>query len=186
MTEEKALALLKDRDPEGLDWLIRRYTPYVSTVIWNIIGRQMPVQDAEELCSDVFLALWQNGDRPRPGKVKSYLGSIARHKAINRLRERGVELGSEEDAVAIAISGPDRVAEQRELARLLKEAVESLDWPDREIFLRFYYYCQTTADIAVEMELGHASVRKRLDRGREKLKRYLEERRFCDAVSDII
>ena len=60
MTEEKALALLKDRNPEGLEWFIRRYTPYVSTVIWNIIGKCMPVQDAEELCSDVFLSLWRN------------------------------------------------------------------------------------------------------------------------------
>ena len=186
MTEEKALELLKNRDPEGLDWFIRRYTGYVSTVIWNIIGRYMPVQDAEELCSDVFLALWQKGDRPRPEKIKSYLGSIARHKAINKLRERGVELGSEDDVVAIAAAGPEETVERRELARLVKEAVESLDWPDREIFLRYYYYCQTTADIAGEMDLGHASVRKRLERGREKLKRYLKERGHFDALSDII
>ena len=186
MTEEKALALLKNRDPEGLDWFIRRYTPYVSTVIWNIIGRCMTVQDGEELCSDVFLALWHNGDRPRPGKIRSYLGAIARHKALNKLRERGVELGTEEDIIALTAEGPEHIAEKRELARLVKEAVESLDWPDREIFLRFYYYCQTTADIAAEMDLGHAVVRKRLERGREKLKRYLKERGHFDGLSDII
>ena len=186
MTERQALELLAQRDPEGLDWFIRRYTPYVSTVIWNIIGRRMSVQDGEELCSDVFLALWQQGGRPHPGKVKSYLGSIARHKAINKLRERGVELGSEEDIIAITASGPDEALERRELARLVREAVESLDQPDREIFLRFYSYCPSTGDIAGEMEISPAAVRKRLERGREKLKRYLKEGGHFDGLSDIV
>ena len=186
MTEERALALLKERDPAGLDWFIRRYTPYVSTVIWNIVGAWRSRQDAEELTADVFLALWQNGDRPRAGKVRGYLGAIARHKALNSLRERGIELGTEEDMLALAVQGPEGAVERRELARLMKEAVESLPPPDREIFLRFYYYCQSAGDIAAVLGMTPAGVRKRLERGREKLRRYFEERGLCHEVSDII
>ena len=175
MTEEQALKQLKQRNPEGLSWLIGRYTPYVSTVIWNIIGRCMTVQDLEELTSDVFLALWHNGDRPRPGKVKSYLGVIARNKALNKLRDRGVELAGEDDLVGVAVGGPEGTVEAREMARAVQSAVESLDWPDREIFIRYYYYCQPSAVIAGQMELSPEAVRQRLKRGRDKLRRYFQE-----------
>ena len=186
MTEQQALQRLKERDPEGLEWLIRRYTPYVGTVIWNIIGSAMTAQDAEELTSDVFLALWQNAGKARPGQVKSYLAAIARHKAINKLRERGVEPGSEEDVLALTAEGPEAAVEERELARLVRRGVDSLGVPDREIFLRFYYYCQSTARIGQEMGLAPPAVRKRLERGRDKLKRYFEEGGHSDALSDIV
>ncbi len=186
MTEEQALALLRERDPAGLDWFIRRYGAYVSAVVWNIIGRCMTAQDAEEVASDVFLALWQNGDRPRPGKVKGYLGSVARNRAINRLRDRGVELGTEEDILSLPADGPERAVQRRELARLVKEAVESLPPPDREIFIRYYYYCQSAADIAGALDLSAAAVRKRLERGRDRLRRYLEERGHFHDLSDVL
>ena len=186
MTEERALTLLKERDPAALDWFVRRYTAYVSTVIWNVIGAYRPRQDAEELTADVFLALWQSGDRPQAGKVRGYLGAIARHKAVSCLRARGVELGTEEDMLALAVPSPEGAVEERELARLVKEAVESLEPPDREIFLRFYYYCQSAGDIAQMLDMTPAAVRKRLERGREKLKRYLEERGLTHELYDIV
>ena len=167
MTEEQALMLLRQRNPEGLSWLIGRYTSYVSTVIWNVISRCMTRQDAEELTADVFLALWHNSDRPRPGKVKSYLGVIARNKALNKLRDRGIELAGEDDLLAVAVDGPEGTVEDRELARAVKDAVEALDQPDREIFVRYYYYCQQTTAIAREMDLSPEAVRQRLKRGRD-------------------
>ena len=186
MTEQQALRRLRERDPAGLEWFIRRYTPYVGAVIWNVIGGTMTRQDAEELCSDVFLVLWQNGGKARPGKVKSYLGAVARHKALNRLRERGVELGTEEDILALASPGPESAFQEREMTRLVRRAVDSLDMPDREIFLRFYYYCQDTARIGREMHMTPAAVRKRLERGRDKLKRYFQKGGHLDALSDIV
>ena len=187
MTEQQALARLREKDPAGLDWFIRRYTPYVGTVIWNVIGRAMTRQDAEELCSDVFLALWQNGQKPLPGKVKSYLGVIARRKAVNALRERGgVELGTEEDMLVLPAAGPEGTVEARELARQVKAAVESLDPTDREIFVRFYYYCQTTARIGEETGLSPANVRKGLERGRVRLRTYFRDKEEYDALYDFL
>ena len=186
MTEEQALRLLRERDPEGLTWFIRRYTPYVSAVVWNIVGRCMTRQDAEELCSDVFLALWQNGDRPRPGKVKSYLGAIARNKAFNRLRSMGLEMGDEDDLLTVPVDGPETTVEARELARLVRAGVDGLGPPDTEIFVRFYYYCQPTADIARAMGLSSATVRQRLKRGRDKLRQYFTNGGMTDEISDVL
>ena len=185
MTEEKALSLLRSQDARGLDWLIRRYTPYVSAVIANVLGRAGTRQDGEELCADVFLALWQSAGRVQPDRIKGWLGTVARRRAVDRLRQRGVELGTEDDLLTLSVPGPEDEARRRELSRLVRAAVESLGEPDREIFVRFYYYCQTTADIAKEMGLGPAGVRKRLERGREKLRAYLA-REEHDDLSDFL
>ena len=38
MKEEQILRKIRAGDPEGLERLMDRYIPYVSTIIWNILG----------------------------------------------------------------------------------------------------------------------------------------------------
>ena len=52
-------------------------------------------------------------------------------------------------------------------------ALLSLEPADREVFLRFYYYCQRIGDISREMGLNESTVKSKLRRGREKLKVFL-------------
>lgn len=47
--------------------------------------------------------------------------------------------------------------------------------PDREIFLRHYYYCQGVADIALALDMNANTVKTRLRRGRERLRKELAE-----------
>ena len=65
MTEEQILSKLRSKDPEGLEALMDRYLPYVSTIVWNILGDFMGIQDAEEVVSDVFLAAWSQAETIR-------------------------------------------------------------------------------------------------------------------------
>ena len=55
-----------------------------------------------------------------------------------------------------------------------------MGWPDREIFLRYYYYDQKISEIADEMDMNAETVKSRLRRGREKLKSLIEEGDFYD------
>lgn len=57
MTEGKALKELQRGSQQALAWFIDKYTPYVSTIIYNIIGGDMSEADIEEVASDVFFAL---------------------------------------------------------------------------------------------------------------------------------
>lgn len=184
MTEEVALALLKNKETQGLGYFIDRYTPYVSAVIWNIVQRRLSQQDAEELCSDVFMVLWQSPEKPQPGKMKAWLGSIARHKALSRLRRAGFDLALEEDILSLPADGPDTMAERREQQDAVRQAVESLGPPDRDIFVRHYYYGQKTALIAKEMRLSPDNVRQRLKRGRDRLRTILTHGGILDGTSN--
>lgn len=173
MTENDALALLRQKDSAGLSWFIHQYTPYVSAIVWNIVHPPLTAQDAEEIVADVFLTLWQYSEYPRPGKVKAYLGSITRSRAIDRLRRHKTELTLEYDVLELPAAGPEAVILSRETQTALHRAMEELAPEDREIFLRHYYYCQTSVSIAADMGLRPELVRQRLKRGRDFLRQHL-------------
>lgn len=176
MREEKAVQKILNRDSDGLQALMDRYIPYVSAVVWGILHEIMTAQDAEEVVSDVFLAAWNQPEALQAGKIKAWLGAVARHKAINALRTAGRELPLDEDVLELPDSSPLSNLEQEEEKRLLRQAVDSLDKKDREIFLRHYYYAQSVAQIASEMNMPESTVKTRLRRGRTKLKEYLTGR----------
>lgn len=176
MREEKAIQKVKNRDPDGLQVLMDRYIPYVSAVAWNILRDAMTVQDAEEVVSDVFLAAWNQPDALQAGKVKAWLGAVARYKAKNALRNVGRELPLDEDVLELPDASPLGNLEQEEEKQMLRQAVDSLGGKDREIFLRHYYYAESVSQIAGEMKMPESTVKTRLRRGRMKLKEYLTGR----------
>ncbi|MCI8424013.1 MAG: RNA polymerase sigma factor [Lawsonibacter sp.] len=179
MREETILEKIQSGDPAGLEALMDRYIPYVSTVVWNILRHSMSREDGEEVVSDVFLAAWQQPQSLKPGLVKGWLAAVARNKAKNKLRQAGVDLPLEE--VVLDIPGPDNPPgdiEQAEERRLVRRAVYALPGQDREIFLRHYYYAQTVQEIAHCMALNESTVKTRLRRGRMKLKEFLTREGF--------
>ena len=70
MDEHKALQELKRKNEKALIWFIDRYSAYVNTIIYNIIGSSMPGADIEEISSDVFFTLWMNAEKVSHGKAK--------------------------------------------------------------------------------------------------------------------
>nr|WP_243201046.1 sigma-70 family RNA polymerase sigma factor [Flintibacter hominis] len=160
-------------DPAALEALIDCYAPYVCGVAARILpGRP---EEWEELAGDVFLAAWDNRKKLRPGQVKGWLSTVARNRAFNRRRGHREDLPLEEDILLLQSDLPQSEAEYRELRSTLSLALGSLDQQDRELFVRHYYYGQTVARAAEEMELNLSTAKTRLRRGRERLKRFLQE-----------
>ncbi len=175
MDEREALRKLKRKDEKALEWFIERYAAYVNTIIYNIIGRSMSTSDIEEVSSDVFFTLWVNAKNISPGKAKAYLGGVARNKAKESTRKIGSEIPLEEDVILVSESDPEQDFEEREQARFIRETVLAMQYPDREIFLRYYYYYQPVAEIAAEMNIHISTVKMKLHRGRKALKEKLSK-----------
>lgn len=164
------LKKLRRGSEEALAWFIRQYTPYVSTIVYHVIGQTMPAADVEEVTADVFVALWHHAGEIRKDAVKSWLGTVARNTARNKLRQAGQELPLEDDILLTDGATPETEAERQEQLRAVRQAVLAMEQPDREIFLRHYYYCQRVSVIAQEMSMTESAVKSRLARGREKLR----------------
>lgn len=173
LTEANALRQLQKGSSEALKWFINKYTPYVSTVIYHIIGSTMSSADVEEVASDVFFALWENADKVNSGAVRGYLGSIARNKAKNKFREAGFTLPLEDELyISEDLPLEDQYMEE-ELQRIVRGEVLAMRKPDREIILRYYYYCQSVDLIAQEMGMTAANIKVRLHRARNALRNIL-------------
>ena len=65
--------------------------------------------------------------------------------------------------------------EEREQAELVRRALGELERPDRELFVRHYYYGQTVARAAEEMGMNLSTAKSRLRRGWERLKEALRK-----------
>ena len=173
MTEANALKELKKGSERALEWFIDSYTPYVTAIIRNIIGECMDLGDVEEVASDVFYALWENARKVY--SVKGYLGTVARNMAKNKLRSLGWDLPLEEKILVVAGDNPETALEEKEKAKAVKRAVLRMPYPEREIFLRHYYYCQKIETISREMDIPLSTVKTKLRRGRARLGRELEK-----------
>ena len=174
MRDEWILRKIKRGDPSGLEDLMDRYIAYVSAVVWNILRYAMRPEDAEEVVSDVFLAAWEQAKQIRPDAVKPWLGAVARNKAKNKLRDRGCDLPLEEDVLELpGEDSPENALTRQEEAKLVRRAVDSLGEPDREVFLRHYFYAQTVPEISWMMHMNESTVKTKLRRGRGRLKELL-------------
>lgn len=174
MDEEKLVQALRKGEIAALEELIVSHNLFVSSIIAGILkGRS---QECEELAQDVFLAVWDNRKKLEVGKLKSYLAVIARNRAFSLLRKYREELPLEEDILIYDNEDIQLKIEQKELSRLLNEALEQLPEDHRDLFVRHYYYGQTVSEASEIMGVNESTAKSWLKRGREKLKAILIEK----------
>jgi len=170
MDENRAFKALKRRDEQALEWFVDHYSAYVSTIVYNIIGSTLPETDVEEVSADVFYVLWTKSKTVKSNKVKAFLGAVARNKAKDKLRKYSDAVPLEDDFIIVSDECLETEVERRFVADAVTKAVLSMKMPDKEIFVRHYYYYQPIVDIAKAMDMNASTVKTRLRRGREKLK----------------
>jgi RNA polymerase sigma-70 factor (ECF subfamily) len=164
------ISSIKKGNERALEAIIDKYSAYVCTIARNTLGRSVSHEDIEEIASDVFLALWENAEKIRNDSLKGYLGRTAHNMALNRLRKICETLPLEEAADVSDDKSVEEFVISEEDKRLVQKAILSMNSPDREIFIRYYYNSETAADVAVNTGLTEAAVKHRLARGREKLR----------------
>lgn len=178
MTEDEKLVYnIKRKRSGALEKVIDIYTPYVGTVIYNVIGSAMSKEDMEEVILDAFITLWRNADKfdSQRGCLRTYLGTIARNLAKNKLLAQSIYTGLNENVIAVN-SEPYIELEQNEERLAMINAINELGEPDSEIFMRYYYYDEKISYISKVMKLSGNTIKTKLARGRKKLKGILQRR----------
>ncbi len=104
--------------------------------------------------------------RPVRGGLKAYLWRHCPQRARSRVRRARPVLPLEEDFLSPADQQVQQALEEQEQAALVRQALEMLEPATKEVFLRYYYQRQKTAQIAGEMQMNASTVRSRLARGR--------------------
>lgn len=177
MEEKRLLMKLKNGDTAALEKIIKHYTNYVGTIVYNIIGAYMNEEDVEEVVSDVFVTVWKQAEQIKDGCLKGFLAQVARRASIKKLRKIKKEFLTDEDEWLQIPSkqSVEDVVLLKEREEVLRETLKRMDKTDRQIFLRYYYFGQKINDIAYEIGMTPSAVKVRLHRGRTKLKKMIEE-----------
>lgn len=181
MGDEIIIQKIKSKEEQGFIMLMERYCSYVAAIICNLSRGLLRVEDVEELSADVFIAVYNNGSRLREGgTLKPYVAQIARNATLSRLRKRKLEpIPLDENILVVSNEdNPDELTVKREQTEIINDAVESFTEPDREIFIRFYFFGEQVKTIAQRMSMNPATIKTRLHRCRKKLKSILEERGY--------
>lgn len=126
---------------------------------------------AEDVAQDVFLSLLRQPDRfdPGRGRLRSFLLGITRNLVLKRWRDENQwEELADEKFLAAPIA-----AEPNEIANIVAEAVKALPLLQREALILAEYEELSLEEIAraVDSEIG--TVKSRLHRARENLRRML-------------
>lgn len=169
--EAKLLMRLKNKKRNSIAEAIEVYTPYLSTVLYNMVGNRLPKEDIEEIVSDVFVALWKNAEYidSEKGTIRSYIAASARNFALKRLNKK-------KDCTCLDdIEIPDETstADGGLTNSAVWDAVMSLGEPDNEIFVRYYKFDEKIKDISRATGINASTVKTKLSRGRKKLRQIL-------------
>ena len=180
MNDIEMMAIFIRDDEEGYRLLIDRYAAYVTAVISGIAKGSLTVSDIEEVASNVFFKIWRNKRNIHAPRLKAYIAKVARNAAIDRLRLNETPcVPYEDDVLQVAYhEQPDELTLLREQKEAVEQAVKSFKEPDREIFIRFYFFGETLKAISEKLGLNADTTKTKLRRSRFKVRDILQERGY--------
>lgn len=179
MGDNVLIAELKSGGESVLYKIVDGFSGYVFTVIRNFSGGALSAQDIEELCSDVFYKLWLHREKLDESiGLKPYLSVCAKNAVKNRLRQLKRPLDDIDELEIPSELSVEKTAELNEMMSCINNALAELSEDEREVFLRYFFYGEKTADIARALAINESTARSKLTRTRNKLKDYLKQRGF--------
>ena len=83
---DRLVEKLKKHGEKALSQIIEQQSRFVASVIYNTSKGSLTKEDIEEVTADVFVTLWNNAEKVQEGKLKGYLCSIAKTRALNKIK----------------------------------------------------------------------------------------------------
>jgi len=163
-------------DEDALLALHRRYVNLVYSMAWRVL---QDVGRAEEVTQDIFIKLWQKGHQfnPARGRFSSWLLSITRFAAIDRLRSDGrrpvaaeLPVGEGDDQPTLEQMLPPTDHASWERGQHLRLLLAQLPPDQRQIIELAYFAGLTHSELAEYLGLPLGTVKSRLRLGLEKLR----------------
>lgn len=170
VNEEKLLRQLQKKKRNSINKAIEIYTPYLTTVIFNLAGTRLSTEDIEEIISDSFITLWNKSEYIdlEKGSIKSYIAKTAKNLALKKLNKQINYSNIDDIDIACETNIDENISSE-----LLWSAVMNLGEPDNEIFIRYYKFNEKLKDISKSMDLNLSTIKSKLSRGKIKLKDHI-------------
>jgi RNA polymerase sigma-70 factor, ECF subfamily len=187
MTDDDQLMVrMQEGDATAFNELVDRYQgPLIGFFFRNIRDRQL----CEDLTQETLLRVFnQSWDYLPSGRFRGWIYRIARNLLIDSVRRQSHDAlvhaftrthDGESDAIhrlTANIAPPEELADQRELARIVDELLQSLPADQRLTFTMHHYSGLPLSEVATAMDTSLPTCKSRLRLAREKLRQKLRER----------
>jgi RNA polymerase sigma-70 factor (ECF subfamily) len=178
MDDKELLLGIQHKNEKCYEILIDKYVRYVGAIALKISGDRLNMYDIEEICSDIFIKLWNIANKITltGGSLKPYIAITTRNTTLNVLRSRKINLEEEFEEVVLIKESPENVVILNEEKKIIKSVIASLKEPDREIFIRRYFYMEKVKDIAAKIGMNEKAVSARISRTKEMLRSIFTEK----------
>ena len=170
-------------DADAWDALFDKYYPVAARFVFQL-SADFNHEDTEEICQETFLAVVRNlASFQGKSSFQTWLLRVASNKAMDfrgksRAEKRGggmvhVSLDGAREHGEIdppsRCPGPDTVLVNAETFRLIRQSLDQLDDPCREIIELRYYGDLSYSEIATELRLNPKTVSSRLSKCLDRL-----------------
>lgn len=176
VTDREIILLLFSRNELGIKKTKEKYGRLLFSLSKNILQSE---EDAAECENDTYFALWKSVPPKEPDPLAAFLCRITKNLSLKRLREKtalkrtGVTVPLEELSESIGCDELEKHLDSKRLGKLIDRFLDTLDRENRILFIRRYWFCESTSQLSEEFGLSENTVHKRLSRTRQKLRSYL-------------
>ena len=155
----------------ALETLYQRHGPGLLVYLIGQLGQRAI---AEEVLQDVMLAAWESAPRFRgDSQVRTWLFTIARHRAANARRRRTPVQAPLGEMLAAADPQPPEIVELQDEQAAVRHALGKLSAEQRETLELVFFHELSESDVARVTGVAPGTVKSRLFRAKAALRRLL-------------
>lgn len=173
---------IKQKDQFAFSALYEQYSPVVYTMLLRMLKS---TAETEDVMQEVFLQIWNKARSfaEEKGSVYTWVMTIARRKAIDRIRTRAGGIPLNTDSVEAATvpdaaytSNPLTSAISAEYEQFMRNGLAVLGGDERTVIELSYYEGFTQSQIAQQLDMPLGTVKTRMRQGMMTLREYLKTR----------
>ncbi len=181
ISDEALMEAITAHQPEALTEFYSRHGGRLKSVIGNVVHEE---GDADDVLQDILLQIWHEADHysPKAGKLLGWVVTLARRRAIDRLRrkqaysrakERYQEHITEQPSAMDSHSSDDHIS-RSDLRSFLHRRLNVLPHHQREALELAFFAGMSHREIAAVTRAPLGTVKTRLELGLQKLTQSLK------------
>ncbi len=177
-TDTELFAAMVAGKSSALGILYDRYGSLVYKLALRILANP---QEAEDLTQDIFLKLWQSSTyNPTRGSLGSFLTTLTRSRAIDKLRSRGTNLKflqrwSQMMATETSPPTPFEAASLTQRSHYVREALAQLPEKQLRVLEMAYYEGLSQSEIAAQLGIPLGTIKTWSRQGLLNLRKNLQD-----------
>lgn len=169
-TDAELVHRCREGDPEAWNELVERFSRYVYAIC--VHGFRLRDHDAEDVFQEVFTRVYERLDTLRSDSaVRPWIAQLTRRLCLDRLASSSREEPVEEPRVQ------EQALDEIEEAFAVREALEGMSDPCREVLDRFFSRDESYRTIGAALDLPAGTIASRISRCLGKLRVELEGRK---------